>query len=102
MNSESGVYCKVDVESENGNGTLSVIDATGVKRNVTENVNYLTRDFTISNKVIAASSFAVIHGIDGVLNYKLYGGSAENPIYDVEWATESAAKKYLAKYRIIK
>ena len=102
LNSESGVYCKVDVESENGNGTLSVIDATGVKRNVTENVNYLTRDFTISNKVIAASSFAVIHGIDGVLNYKLYGGSAENPRYDVEWATESAAKKYLAKYRIIK
>jgi hypothetical protein len=73
-----------------------------MKRNVTENVNYLTRDFTISNKVISASSFAVIHGIDGVLNYKLYGDSAENPRYDVEWATESAAKKYLAKYRIIK
>jgi hypothetical protein len=102
LNSSTGVYCKVDVEAEEGSGKLTITDATNMKRNVTENVNYLTRDFTISNKVIAASSFAVIHGIDGVLNYKLYGDSAENPRYDVEWATESAAKKYLAKYRIIK
>lgn len=102
LNSDNGVYCKVEVEAEEGSGTLVITDATKMKRKVTHNMNCLTRDFTISSKVIAASSFAVIHGIDGVLNYKLYGGNAENPRYDEEWATESAAKKYLAKYRIIK
>jgi len=106
INSESGVYCKVDVESKEGNGTLSVTDATGVERKITDDKNVLTRDFTISksgtSNIIAASSFAVLHGIDGTLNYKLYGDDKNNPRYDVEWETVEAAEEYLAKYRITK
>ena len=62
----------------------------------------MTRDYVLSGsgtsaKTISASSFAVVHGIDGVLNYKeLEGGR-----YDSDWKTPTAAKKYLAKYRII-
>lgn len=105
INSESGIYCKVTVSSD-GNETLSVTDATGVKRNITADKNLLTRDYVIRSAkenskdydIVSTSSFAVVHGIDGVLNYKSY----KDGRYDSEWATPSAAKKYLAKYRITK
>jgi hypothetical protein len=54
----------------------------------------------ISSNYIAASSFAVLHGIEGVLDYKKFADES-NPRYDSDWATVTAAKKYLSKYRII-
>lgn len=98
LNSSTGIYCKVNVSST-GNGTLTVKDAAGNSRNIMAKHNILTRDYILNTAktTIDASSFAVVHGIDGVLNYEpLKGGR-----YDSEWATVSAAKKYLAKYRII-
>lgn len=100
LNIEKGVYCKVQVSSE-GNGTLTVKDAAGNTRNITSDKNILTRDYVLNSAtsptLINASSFAVVHGIDGVLNYE----KLPNGRYDANWATVSAAKKYLAKYRII-
>ena len=101
LNSATGTYMKLYVSST-GNGTLQVKDAVGDIRHITSNKNIMTRDYVLnasgkSAKTISASSFAVVHGIDGVLNYKtLVGGR-----YDSDWNTPTAAKKYLAKYRII-
>lgn len=98
LNSSTGIYCKVNVSST-GNGTLTVKDAAGNSRNIVAKHNILTRDYILNTAktTIEASSFAVVHGIDGVLNYEALKGGR----YDSEWATVSAAKKYLAKYRII-
>ncbi len=98
LNSETGVYCKVNVSST-GNGTLTVKDAAGNSRNIIAKHNILTRDYILNTgkTKIDASSFAVVHGIDGVLNYEALKGGR----YDSQWATVSAAKRYLAKYRII-
>ncbi len=98
LNSQTGVYCKVKVSSA-GNGTLTIKDGAGNVRNITSDKNILTRDYVLNSAttMINASSFAVIHGIDGVLNYETLPGGR----YDSNWATVSAAKKYLAKYRII-
>ena len=106
LNSETGVYRKVSVLSA-GNGTLSVKDATGKTRNITEDKNLVARDYHIKgsgttvssaiNKTITSSSSAVIHGIDGVLDYKTY----ENNRYDSDWATLAKARAYLKKYRLV-
>lgn len=101
LNSATGTYMKLYVSST-GNGTLQVRDAVNQTRTITSNNNLMTRDYVLnasgtSARTISASSFAVVHGIDGVLNYKeLEGGR-----YDSDWSTPTAAKKYLAKYRII-
>lgn len=95
------VYLKLHVFSD-GNGSLRVQDVTNNTCTITSKKNIMTRDYVLSAsgtsaKTISASSFAVVHGIDGVLNYKeLEGGR-----YDSDWSTPTAAKKYLAKYRII-
>ncbi|MCM1311367.1 MAG: fasciclin domain-containing protein [Bacteroides sp.] len=98
LNSETGVYCKLNVSST-GNGTLTVRDAAGNSHNIVAKHNILTRDYILNSgkTTIDASSFAVVHGIDGVLNYETLPGGR----YDSAWATSAAAKKYLAKYRII-
>jgi uncharacterized surface protein with fasciclin (FAS1) repeats len=104
INSSTGLYCKVKVGSS-GNGTLTVTDATGKSCNVTDTKNLLARDYVVKSvsvdgkscNVISASSFAVIHGIDGVLNFKTYEGG-----YDALWNDSNAAKEYMAKYRILK
>lgn len=103
IDAETGVYCKVRVASE-GNGNLSVTDNAGHTRHITADKNIVIRDYitdgkdkAIDNKIKSSSS-AVIHGIDGVLNYKpLTGGR-----YDSDWANSKAMKKYLRQYRLIK
>ena len=100
MNSETGVYCKVTVSSTGGN-TLTVSDANGASYNVMNDYkNLLARDYIIkgtSNALtINASSFAVMHGIDGVLDYKSMAGGR----YDSDWSSVGAAKRFLSKYRI--
>ena len=103
INAETGVYCKLRVASEGG-GNLSITDGAGNTRHLTADKNIIIRDYitdgrsnAIQNKIKASSS-AVIHGIDGVLNYKpLVGGR-----YDSDWANLSAVKKYLKTYRLVK
>ena len=101
MDSETGVYCKLTVSSS-GNGSLTVKDLAGNTRTVDSSFkNKLTRDYvlytvTTSTRRINASSFAVIHGIDGVLNYE----TLTDGRYDSAWNTSSAAKRTLRKYRL--
>jgi len=100
MNSETGVYCKVTVSSTGGN-TLTVADANGASYNVMNDYkNLLARDYIIKGSsnalTINASSFAVMHGIDGVLDYKSMPGGR----YDSDWSSAGAAKRFLSKYRI--
>lgn len=102
LNSETGIYQKVTVSS-NGHGTLSVLDAAGNKFDVQDTFkNKLARDYvlTTSNNavLISASSFAVMHGIDGVLNYKALTGGR----YDADWNSTTAARRLIHKYRITK
>ena len=96
MDSESGVYCKVTVSSS-GNGTLSVSDLAGHTRTVDSTFkNKLARDYIISSSIISASSFIVVHGIDGVLNYE----ALTDGRYDSAWSSSSAAKRTLRKFRL--
>lgn len=104
INSETGIYCKVAVKSA-GNGTLTVTDATGKSRNITGNKNIVIRDYVLSNGTgssnnnnIVSSSSAVVHGIDGVLNYKTLEGGR----YDKDWNTPAKARNYLKKYQLLK
>ena len=94
------VYAKVSVKSS-GNGTLSVTDAAGHTRNVTNTKNIITRDYVLDNAsnptLINASSSAIVHGIDGVLDYKKYA----NNRYDRDFANTKACNAYLSKYRIV-
>ena len=99
----TGVYCKVYVSST-GNGTLDVTDATGATHHITNDKNIIARDYVTDGKNnakdnrIVSSSSAVIHGIDGVLNYR----KLENGRYDTAWSTVAKAKKYLKKYKLTK
>lgn len=115
INNETNRYRSVKVSST-GNGTLSVRsvystdasgnDVQGPVRNVTSDEtlkNIMTRDYTFNTRArnattIETSSYAVVHQIDGVLNFK----QLENDRYDSDWATTGAAKKFIAKYRIRK
>lgn len=101
INSETGVYCKV-VVSSTGNGTLSVKDVAGHTRNITKDKNIIARDYiTAGNQsaianTITSSSSAVVHGIDGVLDYKTYEGGR----YDSDWATSAKARAYLNNFKL--
>ena len=100
MDSETGVYCKLEVSSA-GNNSLSIKDANGQTRTAMEGYkNLIARDYVIKGSnnalTINASSSAVMHGVNGVLNYKTLTGGR----YDTDWATVGAAKQYLKKYRI--
>lgn len=103
VNSETGVYCKLTVSS-NGNGTLSVKDAAGHVRNVTSDKNMIARDYITDgaksaiSATITSSSSVVVHGVDGVLDYKTY----TNNRYDSDWASLAKAKSYLKKYQLTK
>ncbi len=102
INSETGVYCKVAVSSE-GNGALKVTDVAGHVRSITGKKNIIARDYIttgasgITNKLQSSSS-AVIHGIDGVLDYKTY----DKGRYDADWASAAKARRYLMTYQLLK
>jgi len=101
LNKETGVYCKLSVSSS-GNGTLSVHDIAGKTCNVTSDKNIIARDYitnggtTAINTTITSSSAAVIHGIDGVLDYKKLDGGR----YDSDWSSAAKARAYLNKYML--
>jgi len=100
MDSETGVYCKVHVSS-GGFNTLTITDATGKSYDVLNDYkNMLARDYIITGtgntQSISSSSFAVMHGIDGVLNFKQLTGGR----YDSDWSSTGAARRFVNKYRI--
>ncbi|MCR5313717.1 MAG: fasciclin domain-containing protein [Bacteroidaceae bacterium] len=103
VNSETQIYCKLTVSSQ-GNGTLSITDVAGHTRNVTEDKNIIARDYvtngstSTTGSVISSSSAIVMHGIDGVLDYKKY----TNNRYDSDWANEAKARAYLQEYKLKK
>jgi uncharacterized surface protein with fasciclin (FAS1) repeats len=95
-------YFSVQVSST-GKGGLTVKDNTGKSYTVTGNSNVVARDMKLnaaktSATTILTSSYAVIHQIDGCLNYK----QLTNGRYDSDWKTAASARRYLKKYRIIK
>lgn len=108
INNVTNRYITLEVSSANGQ-SLDVKDKDGNTRHViTEegqdrNYNMLTRDMEFdaakdNSKTISTSSYAVLHRIDGVLNFmELNGGR-----YDAEWQDAAEAKKFVAKYRIRK
>jgi len=104
VNSETGVYIKVNVSS-NGNGSLTVKDQAGHTRNITSDKNIVVRDYITSGTkgtesaidlTLTSSSAAVLHGIDGVLDYKSYTGNR----YDSDWASAAKARAYLSKFQL--
>lgn len=103
INSETGVYCKVTALSE-GNGNLKVKDIAGNTRSITSDKNIIVRDYITNGKenayenTLISSSAAVVHGIDGVLDYKTYA----NGRYDSDWTSQSRARAYLKKYQLLK
>ncbi|MBQ0022557.1 MAG: fasciclin domain-containing protein [Prevotellaceae bacterium] len=102
INSETGVYCRLKVASS-GNGNLSITDAAGHERHLTSDKNIIVRDYkTDGNQsaiknALSSSSAAVLHGIDGVLDYKANEGGR----YDADWKSLAKARAYLKKYQIL-
>ena len=108
INNATNRYFTVNVKSD-GNETLSITDQANHTHNVIKeggqagNYNMLTRDMELNATgekatSLETSSFAVLHRIDGVLNFK----TLTNDRYDSDWATASRAQKFIAKYRIRK
>ena len=101
INAETNRYITVTVQ-RNGLNNFSVTDQAGNTRHIdSSRNNILTRDLQFdkagaSATTIETSSFAVLHQIDGVLNFtKLPNGRYEG-LYD----TSAKARKFMAKYPI--
>ncbi len=108
-----GLFCKIHVDRiKNGDSsTLRVCDDVTWKKNkdnkmpIVGEPNVMARDVTCSIRPVGvimtgvrlnASSAAVIHQIDGILNHtELVDGR-----HDSTWATPASAKKYLQRYAI--
>lgn len=105
INNETNRYISVEISSNGGD--LLITDKNGDTRKVdTESGRYniVTRDLEFdkpkeSATAISTSSFAVVHRINGVLNFKALPANGR---YDSEWSSVASAKKFVAKYRIRK
>ncbi|MBQ0088710.1 MAG: hypothetical protein KBT27_05210 [Prevotellaceae bacterium] len=103
INSKTNRYNTVTVSS-NASGQLQVADNDGNTCHVIPSrCNILTRDY-VFNKAgesatqIETSSSAVLHQIDGVLNFTSLDGKTYEDIYN----DTSKSKSFMKKYRIIK
>lgn len=116
LNNETNRYRSVQVSST-GNGTLSVrsvfgqdnngSDVVGPQRHVVDGYkNILTRDYVLTARAtagtsstnITTSSYAVVHLIDGVLDFKQFA----NDRYDSDWQTLAGARRFYQKYHLKK
>ena len=103
INAETNRYITVKVQNS-GNKQLTVTDHVGNTRHLSTDearYNILTRDLQFdkagaSASTIETSSFAVLHQIDGVLNYT----TLPNGRYEGLYNTSAKAKKFMAKYPI--
>lgn len=109
LNILTNIYCKVSVSG--GSGTLTVQDEVPGSSpvSITSNKNIIARDYLIRNGSsipaasdgvkdlkITASSSAVIHGLNGVLNFKALTSGR----YDGDWATAAKARNFLREFGI--
>ena len=101
INAETNRYITLTVQ-RGGFNNFSITDQAGNTRHINSSRNnILTRDLQFDKAgsgatTIETSSFAVLHQIDGVLNFtKLPGGRYEG-LYD----TSAKARKFMAKYPI--
>ncbi len=111
---ETGLFCKIHVDriKQGGETVLRVCDDITYKKDKSNKIptvkelnNILARDVSCNSTprgknlqgvILDASSAAVIHQIDGVLNHTaLVGGR-----HDSTWSTTANAKKYLKRYAI--
>lgn len=101
INAETNRYITVSVANA-GNNQLTVTDQLGHTRHLDPTrQNILTRDLQFdragsSATTIETSSFAVIHQIDGALNYV----ALPNGRYEGLYNTTAKAKRFMAKYPI--
>lgn len=114
IDNETGKNNSLQVSST-GNGTLFVQPVYGTssegamlgtqcavvddrsRKNIFAREYVLSTDaYNATNAMIEKSKHAVIHQIDGVLNFK----ELQNGRYDSDWATTEAAKQFIEKYRI--
>ena len=100
INAETNRYITVDVQNS-GNGNLTVTDQLGHTRHLdATRQNILTRDLQFNNTdnatTIETSSFAVVHQVDGVLNFTALPNGRYEGLYD----TSAKARKFMAKYPI--
>lgn len=114
IDNETGKKNSLQVSST-GNGTLFVQPVYGTssegavlgtqcavvddqsRKNIFAREYVLSTDaYNATNAMIEKSKHAVIHQIDGVLNFK----ELQNGRYDSDWATTEAAKQFIEKYRI--
>ena len=101
MDRETGVSIKVHVSST-GNGTLSIRDQAGKTTSTIDRFsNQIARDYIIKSNRIDASSFVAVHGLMDVLHFKALTGE-HNDRYDGDWATSSAARRFIKKYQLMK
>ena len=96
-------YSKVKVSSE-GSGTLYVEDEAGKKYSVTNDVNLITRDYELDSQSsptqINSSSTAIMHGINGFLDFRKTsegGGGSFKSIY----SSAKARKAFMSKYSLL-
>lgn len=111
FDSESGTFVKISLwrEHEGGETKLKAKDSyNDAIRTVTDTKNIMTRDVSLSKKIdasttsmnnisIDASSFTVIHQINGVLNHTKL---SEDGKYVINWNNPTEVKRYLRKYQI--
>lgn len=111
FDSDNGIFVKINMwrAKEGGETKLKVKDNyNGTIRTVTDTKNIMARDVSCSKAIdptvtsmngirIDASSFAVIHQIDGVLNHTKLSDDGK---YEINWNSPSAVKRYLRKYHI--
>lgn len=105
-------YLTVSISSEgekNGVRTLSVTDQNNKTRKVFGNINMMARDLECSGVTtgttapnISSSSFAVIHQIDGALSFTKLPVVDGKETYKSLFNTAAKAKRFVAKYRIMK
>ncbi len=80
------------------NGAVLTVQPTCniMARDIFTNKKITSETRTMNNVQINGSSFAVIHGINGILNHT----TLKNGNHADTWATTGEAKRYLKKYRI--
>ena len=111
---ETGLFCKIHVDrvKQGGETVLRVCDDPTFKISPSDKIptvgekNVLARDVACNKSprgvamtgvTLDASSAAVIHQINGVLNHKpLEGGR-----HDTTWNTTANARKYIQRYAIV-
>ena len=107
LNTETNRYVKVTFSRPGGSYALNVRDNVGNERAVCGRINVMARDVDLSAGVtstsaeISASSYSVVHQLNGYLNF-LDLSDAPNGRFDYAWNSGNSATitQFINKYRI--